>query len=43
MTPEEEPKPKARGTCCFRARQMVAERLEVLEDLSIGKLVRFDS
>ena len=39
MTPEEEPKPKARGTRRFRARQMVAERLEKLEDLSISKLV----
>src|SRR5580698_9029725 len=39
MTPEEEHKPKARGTRRFRARQMVAARLEKLEDLSISKLV----
>src|ERR1700735_3583288 len=45
MTPEEEPvnlgdsRPKARGTRRSRARQMVAARLEKLEDLSISKLV----
>jgi CDP-diacylglycerol---serine O-phosphatidyltransferase len=39
MIPEEEPKPKARGTRRSRARQMVAARLEKLEDLSISKLV----
>ena len=38
MIPEE-PKPKTRGTRRARARQMVAARLEKLEDLSISKLV----
>jgi CDP-diacylglycerol--serine O-phosphatidyltransferase len=39
MTLEDEPKPRARGTRRSRARQMVAARLEKLEDLSISKLV----
>ena len=39
MSLEEEPKAKARGTRRARARQMVAARLEKLEDLSISKLV----
>ena len=39
MSLEEEPKSKARGTRRSRARQMVAARLEKLEDLSISRLV----
>ncbi len=39
MTPDEIPAAKARGSRRARARQMVAARLEKLEDLSISKLV----
>ena len=39
MNLDETAKPKARGTRRARARQMVADRLEKLEDLSISKLV----
>src|ERR1700750_296401 len=39
MNLEEDPKPKTRGTRRARARQLVAARLEKLEDLSISKLV----
>src|ERR1700755_1972472 len=39
MTPDETPPVKTRGTRRARARQIVAARLERLEDLSISKLV----